>query len=59
MTLTIMALYYWPWNITSDTILGPGCDPSLRDPEGQVLRAKPTESGAFAAPGSVKRYAPT
>ncbi|KAE9366133.1 glycosyltransferase family 22 protein [Stipitochalara longipes BDJ] len=54
-TLTIMALYYWPWNVTSDTILGPGSDPSLRDSEGRPLLAKPTESGAFATPGSVTR----
>jgi len=58
MTLTIVALYYWPWNISSDAILGPGSDPSLRDEEGRPIRAKPSESGAFATPISVKRYVP-
>jgi len=56
VTLTIMALYYWPWKITSETILGPGSDSSLRDREGRPLLAKPTESGVFATPASIRRY---
>lgn len=27
-TLTIVAMYYWPWELSSDTILGAGSDSS-------------------------------
>jgi phosphatidylinositol glycan class B len=26
--LTIVAMYFWPWKISSDTVLGAGSDPS-------------------------------
>ncbi|KAE8452483.1 hypothetical protein EG329_000385 [Mollisiaceae sp. DMI_Dod_QoI] len=55
-TLTIVAMYFWPWRMSSDTILGAGSDPSQSNEEDEPtpVAAKSSESGVFETVKSVK-----
>ncbi|CZR58100.1 related to dolichyl-phosphate-mannose-glycolipid alpha-mannosyltransferase [Phialocephala subalpina] len=57
-TLTIVAVYFWPWGISSDTVLSTGSDlsqaPSEEADEQAATPAKKSESGVFEDARSVK-----
>jgi phosphatidylinositol glycan class B len=52
-TLTIAAMYFWPWNLSSDTVLGAGSDPSQES--NKVKRQKADESRVFDTTRSVNQ----
>jgi phosphatidylinositol glycan class B len=54
--MTIAALNFWPWNLTTDTILAEGSDPTIKtektDPSAP---AKAGTQGVLATPQSIKQ----
>lgn len=52
--LTITAMYYWPWKISSDTVLGAGSDPS-QSVKKAPSAAKNTEYKVFSSTRSVNQ----
>ncbi|KAF8862927.1 hypothetical protein BDZ45DRAFT_584772 [Acephala macrosclerotiorum] len=56
-TLTIVAMYFWPWRMSSDTVLGTGSDlsqtPSEEKDEQAATPAKTSGLGIFEDPKSV------
>ncbi|KUJ15466.1 uncharacterized protein LY89DRAFT_619404 [Mollisia scopiformis] len=54
-TLTIVAMYFWPWKISSDSVLGAGSDLSQSndDEEQTTSSARESESGVFGTAKSV------
>jgi hypothetical protein len=53
-TLTIAALYFWPWKLSSDTPLGAGSDPTQRDE--RPTGSKPIDRKVFSTSHSIKQY---
>jgi len=56
-TMTITALYFWPWKMSTDSVLGPGSDLSqeVDDEEEEPASAKPSESKVFHNSKSIKQ----
>lgn len=55
-TMTITALYFWPWTLTTDTVLGKGSDLSqqtLEDDEDDKIPTKSSEPRIFSTYRSV------
>lgn len=50
-TLTITALYFWPWKLSSDTVLGTGSDSQ------STQEVESNQPGVFTTLKSVNRYA--
>ncbi len=52
-TLTVVALYFWPWKLSSDTVLGSGSDASqIVDEDKPVPKA---DTGVFGTARAVKQ----
>ncbi|CZT02488.1 hypothetical protein WAI453_002060 [Rhynchosporium graminicola] len=52
-TMTITALYFWPWAVSTDTVLGKGSDASQLDQD-QVPTVSSSTNGVFQTAKSVK-----
>ncbi|KAL2068751.1 hypothetical protein VTL71DRAFT_15089 [Oculimacula yallundae] len=53
-TLTITALYFWPWGVSTETVLGKGSDASQLVEQSEVLPVSPTTNSVFKTTKSVK-----
>ena len=56
-TMTIAALYFWPWAISTETVLGKGSDVSqIEDGDAEPISSK--DSGVLQTSSSIKQYIP-
>jgi len=53
--MTIVALYFWPWSLTTDAILAEGSDPTIMTKTDPSAPAKTGTQGVLATPQSIKQ----
>jgi len=54
--MTITALYFWPWSLTTDSVLAEGSDPTIKTEKiAPAAPAKTGTQGFLATPQSIKQ----